>query len=160
MQFRTRDELWAWLRQHHATSAGVWVRVGRSASALQSITFGELLEAGLAFGWSESKRRAYDADSYLQRFTPRRTVGTASERNLRIEASQDIFISLASELSNADINGEIGRGGGRGRRHDGVVGQVAVRRRRLGTPGVECTTRRPVIHALALLSYTQKHRLM
>lgn len=87
VQFRTRDQMWAWLRKHHATSAGVWVRVSRSASRLESVTFHELLEAGLAFGWSESKRRAYDADSYLQRFTPRRTVGTASERNLRIVAA-------------------------------------------------------------------------
>lgn len=54
---------------------------------MASISFHDLLEAGLAFGWSESTRRAHDADSYLQRFSPRRTVGTTSERNLRIAAA-------------------------------------------------------------------------
>ncbi|MEA5117362.1 MAG: hypothetical protein VB036_07070, partial [Propionicimonas sp.] len=44
----------------------------------------DLLEAGLAFGWSESTRRANDRTSYLQKFTPRRTRGTASARNLAI----------------------------------------------------------------------------
>ena len=87
VQFRNRDELWAWLRRHHTTSDGVWVRVGRSRGPLESISFNELHEAGLAFGWSESKRRAHDAESYLQRFSPRRTVGTTSERNIRIAAA-------------------------------------------------------------------------
>lgn len=86
VQFRHRDELWAWLGQH-TTSEGVWVRVGRSRGSLESITFHELLEAGLAFGWSESNRRAHDAESYLQRFSPRRTVGTTSERNVQIAAA-------------------------------------------------------------------------
>lgn len=87
VRFRNRDELWAWLQRQHATNDGVWVRVGRSRGALESITFHDLLEAGLAFGWSESNRRAHDTESYLQRFSPRRRVGTTSERNLRIAAA-------------------------------------------------------------------------
>ncbi|MFT4286934.1 YdeI/OmpD-associated family protein [Nocardioides sp.] len=82
--FTTTAELWAWLTERPATHPGVWVRLGRSRGRLRTISFEELLEAGLAFGWSESGRRRYDADSYLQRFSPRRTTGTASARNLRI----------------------------------------------------------------------------
>jgi hypothetical protein len=37
---------------------------------------------GLCVGWSESSRRSYDGTSYLQRFTPRKTIGTQSKRNL------------------------------------------------------------------------------
>jgi uncharacterized protein YdeI (YjbR/CyaY-like superfamily) len=51
-----------------------------------SVGFHDLLEAGLAYGWSESTRRPYDSTSYLQRFTPRRARGTSSARNLAIAA--------------------------------------------------------------------------
>lgn len=86
VSFGDREALWAWLVRNHASHAGVWVRLGKRRGRLVSITFDDLLEAGLAFGWSESARRSCDADSYLQHFTPRRSTGTASERNLRIAA--------------------------------------------------------------------------
>jgi uncharacterized protein YdeI (YjbR/CyaY-like superfamily) len=79
--FRDRDELREWLTAHHDDGAGVWVRIFRARSGIPSVTFDEVLAEGLCFGWSESTRRAYDATSYLQRFTPRSRPGTASERN-------------------------------------------------------------------------------
>jgi len=69
------------LLQNHATSEGIWVRIGKANSGLPSITFDELLDEGLCFGWSESMRRKGDSQSYLQRFTPRRTKGAKSKRN-------------------------------------------------------------------------------
>jgi len=57
------------------------VRIGKANSGLPSITFDELLDEGLCFGWSESMRRKGDSQSYLQRFTPRRTKGAKSKRN-------------------------------------------------------------------------------
>lgn len=84
IDFRTVEELWNWLREHHATHDGVWVRLQKARSQQPSVTFHDLLEAGIAFGWSESTRRAHDASAYLQKFTPRRTRGTTSARNLAI----------------------------------------------------------------------------
>ena len=60
------------------------MRVAKAGSGIPSVTFHDLLEEGLCFGWSESTRRAGDDTSYLQRFTPRRTRGTTSERNRRL----------------------------------------------------------------------------
>lgn len=82
--FETVDELWVWLADHHARHPGLWVRLAKAGSGRRSVTFHDLLEAGIAFGWSESTRRTYDRDWYLQRFTPRRAVGTTSERNRAI----------------------------------------------------------------------------
>lgn len=84
VSFRDRSELWAWMATNHEHHPGAWVQLQKSRSLHPSITFHDLLEAGIAFGWSESKRRAYDATSYLQRFTPRRVSGTTSPRNLAI----------------------------------------------------------------------------
>jgi uncharacterized protein YdeI (YjbR/CyaY-like superfamily) len=84
--FASRDDLWAWLGEHGSSHPGLWVRLANARGDFPSVTFHELLEAGIAFGWSESNRRSYDRGSYLQRFTPRRTRGTASERNRAIAA--------------------------------------------------------------------------
>lgn len=89
VEFPDAQALWTWLRDHHDSHPGVWVRIAKSTSTHRSVTFHDLLEAGLAFGWSESHRRAFDEASYLQRFTPRRTRGTTSARNLRIAARLD-----------------------------------------------------------------------
>lgn len=82
--FTTRAELWDWLAEHHTTHPGLWVRLANSRSPAPSVSFHDLLEAGIAHGWSESTRRTYDDRSYLQRFTPRRTRGTTSQRNRAI----------------------------------------------------------------------------
>jgi uncharacterized protein YdeI (YjbR/CyaY-like superfamily) len=81
LSFFTAEELHSWLLQNHATSQGIWVRVGKANSGLTTVSFDELLDEGLCFGWSESTRRKGDEQSYLQRFTPRRKKGTRSKRN-------------------------------------------------------------------------------
>ena len=84
ISFASPEQLWRWLDAHHATHPGVWVQLSKANSRVASVSFHDLLEAGIAYGWSESTRRGHDAGSYLQKFTPRRTVGTTSDRNLSI----------------------------------------------------------------------------
>jgi len=82
LEFETSDELHAWLEDHHDTSEGIWLRIFKKRSGNRSVTFEQVLDEGLCFGWSESMRRRYDDESYLQKFTPRKAVGTRSARNL------------------------------------------------------------------------------
>lgn len=84
MAFTTAEELRSWLERQPTTHPGIWVRLQKVGSDQVSVSFHDLLEAGIAFGWSESNRRAYDATSYVQKFTPRRSPGTSSERNRAI----------------------------------------------------------------------------
>jgi uncharacterized protein YdeI (YjbR/CyaY-like superfamily) len=99
VEFKTQAELHSWLLGQHSISGGVWVRVFKKSSAVPSITFDELLDEGLCFGWSESIRSSYDNESYLQKFTPRKTRGTKSERNRkRIEVLVDAGMMTRSGL--------------------------------------------------------------
>lgn len=81
LAFDSGVDLRQWLEQNYARSAGVWVRIYKRGSGVPSVTFEEVVEQGICFGWSESKRRRFDDTSYLQRFTPRRNRGTTSTRN-------------------------------------------------------------------------------
>jgi uncharacterized protein YdeI (YjbR/CyaY-like superfamily) len=80
-EFKSADKLRAWLIKNHAVSGGIWVKIYKKGSGVSSVTFGEVLDEGLCFGWSESKRIKGNEISYLQRFTPRRTKGITSKRN-------------------------------------------------------------------------------
>lgn len=81
LSFSKRDDLRAWLETGHSTSQGIWVRLFKRNSGVTSISFEDLLDEGLCFGWSESLRHGYDDHSYLQKFTPRKSKGTTSARN-------------------------------------------------------------------------------
>jgi uncharacterized protein YdeI (YjbR/CyaY-like superfamily) len=81
-EFQSADDLRMWLTENHETSEGIWIRIYKTNAGVASVSFEEVLDEGLCFGWSESMRRSGDAKSYLQRFTPRRKQGTTSKRNL------------------------------------------------------------------------------
>ncbi len=82
LAFGSAGELRAWLAANHQTSDGIWVRIYKQSSGRPSVTFLEVLDEGLCFGWSEGARRKGDRQSFLQRFTPRKARGTTSKRNL------------------------------------------------------------------------------
>jgi uncharacterized protein YdeI (YjbR/CyaY-like superfamily) len=81
VEFENQDRLHQWLSAQPPTSKGVWVRIFKKGSKIESVSFEGLLDEGLCFGWSESNRRSYDETSYLQKFTPRKKRGTVSDRN-------------------------------------------------------------------------------
>jgi hypothetical protein len=102
-EFETTRALWDWLAERGTSRSdvGVWVALPRSGSERRSVNFHDLLEAGIAFGWSESTRVAFDAHSYLQRFMPRRRPGTLSSRNEAIASRlrRDGRMTAAGELA-------------------------------------------------------------
>jgi uncharacterized protein YdeI (YjbR/CyaY-like superfamily) len=77
----------AWLAEHHATSAEVWLRIAKKGSGIASVTPSEALDGALCWGWIDSQRAAGDAASYLQRYSPRRPGSRWSQVNVdRVEA--------------------------------------------------------------------------
>ncbi|MGH9754811.1 MAG: YdeI/OmpD-associated family protein [Blastocatellia bacterium] len=67
-----RQKDWAvWLDKNHATSSGVWIKLAKKASGIQSVTYDESLEVALCYGWIDGQKKGYDEASWLQKFTPR-----------------------------------------------------------------------------------------
>lgn len=68
----TNAESWTrWLKRHHATAAGVWLRIAKKDSGIASIDHPAALEEALCWGWIDGQRKSDDAQYFLQRFTPR-----------------------------------------------------------------------------------------
>jgi len=60
-----------WLERHHASAAGVWLRIAKKDSGIASIDHPAALEEALCWGWIDGQRKSDDAQYFLQRFTPR-----------------------------------------------------------------------------------------
>ena len=79
--FRSSSEWERWLEDNHAGSAGVWVKMAKKSSGIESVHYPEVLESALCFGWIDARREALDERYFLQRFTPRRARSNWSRIN-------------------------------------------------------------------------------
>ena len=85
--FATPDEWAAWLEANHESDAGLWIKIAKKASGIESITHAEALETALRYGWIDGTRRGLDERWFVQRFTPRRARSKWSKIN-RAKAEQ------------------------------------------------------------------------
>jgi uncharacterized protein YdeI (YjbR/CyaY-like superfamily) len=81
MLFATPEELEVWLGGEGGGSKGVWLKIAKKGSGVESVGYAEALEIALCFGWIDSQKRGFDEKHFLQRFTPRRPRGRWSRIN-------------------------------------------------------------------------------
>jgi uncharacterized protein YdeI (YjbR/CyaY-like superfamily) len=79
--FASHEDWDAWLAEGHASSNGVWLKIAKKASGIESVTHPEALEIALCYGWIDGQRRKLDDVYFLQRFTPRRRRSNWSKIN-------------------------------------------------------------------------------
>ena len=70
-----------WLAKHGESSPGLWLRLAKKSAKLKSVTYPEALEIALCHGWIDGQRKTFDAESWIQKFTPRRTKSIWSKIN-------------------------------------------------------------------------------
>jgi len=49
--FDTPADLQAWLEENHAGSAGLWLKIAKKGSGVDSVSYAQALELALCFGW-------------------------------------------------------------------------------------------------------------
>jgi uncharacterized protein YdeI (YjbR/CyaY-like superfamily) len=69
--FATAAEWERWLEDNHASATGIWVRIAKKGSGVESVHYPDVLDLALCFGWIDGRREALDDTHFLQRFTPR-----------------------------------------------------------------------------------------
>ena len=81
----------AWLSEHHASSDGVWLALGRKGGTVTSLTWQQAVDEALCFGWIDGQAQKRDEHTSLIRYTPRRPRSAWSRRNVdnvaRLEAA-------------------------------------------------------------------------
>jgi uncharacterized protein YdeI (YjbR/CyaY-like superfamily) len=79
--FKTGASFERWLAKHHDRETEIWVRIYKKASGVATVTHAEALDVALCWGWIDGIRKGLDAESFLQRFTPRRKKSIWSQVN-------------------------------------------------------------------------------
>lgn len=73
----------AWLDKNEYTSDGVWLTLAKKGTRTPtSLTYAQALDEALCSGWIDGRRKAVDATTYRQHFTPRRARSLWSQRNI------------------------------------------------------------------------------
>ena len=70
--FASRNAWEAWLEEQHATSNGLWLKIAKKESSIDTVSYAEALDAALCYGWIDGQKASFDEDYWLQRFTPRK----------------------------------------------------------------------------------------
>lgn len=81
--FATAADLGMWLEGHHDRAEELWVGLYKKATGKPSVTWPELVDQLLRFGWIDGIRKSRDAESYVIRVTPRRKGSIWSAVNVR-----------------------------------------------------------------------------
>jgi uncharacterized protein YdeI (YjbR/CyaY-like superfamily) len=82
--FASRNELRDWLEANHETADELWLGYHKKATGRPSVTWEEVVDELLCFGWIDSVRYSLDAGRGAQRVTPRRKGSAWSARNVAI----------------------------------------------------------------------------
>ena len=72
----------SWLKQHHASADGLWLRMAKRGAREPSVTYLEAVEIALCWGWIDGQKKGLDDQHFLQRFTPRRARSIWSRINV------------------------------------------------------------------------------
>lgn len=81
-EFADADSFYDWLAEHHGTADEVWIKVHKVGSGLPSITPKQAIDVALCWGWIDAIRKAFDDQSFLQRYTPRGKKSVWSQINV------------------------------------------------------------------------------
>ncbi len=81
--FATPEALRKWFEKNHATADELWVGLYKKGTGRPSVTWTEVVDQALCFGWIDSIRKSIDDQSYMNRITPRRRTSNWSTINIK-----------------------------------------------------------------------------
>ena len=85
-QFDTADEWRQWLEANHASSSGIFLVFWKKATGRPAMSYDEMVEQALCFGWVDSRPAKLDDERSMRWFTPRkRGSAWAGPNKVRIE---------------------------------------------------------------------------
>ena len=71
ISFATQQDWEAWLKEHHADTRGMWLKIAKKDTGIPSLSYAEAVESALCYGWIDGQKASCDDQYWLQKFTPR-----------------------------------------------------------------------------------------
>lgn len=76
-----REDWRDWLKKHYKTEPEIWLKFYKKDSGKPRISYNDAVEEALCFGWIDSIVKSVDKESFVQRFSPRKTKTPYSQTN-------------------------------------------------------------------------------
>ena len=70
------------MAKEHTRAPCLLLRIYKKDSGVTSVTYAEALDQALCFGWIDGQKFPFDADSWVQKWTPRRAKSSWSKINV------------------------------------------------------------------------------
>src|SRR5262245_30675392 len=87
----------AWLKQHHASSPGIWLVCHKDHTGVKTMPYEDIVREALCFGWIDSLVKRLDDERYARKITPRKPTSKWSAINRKRWAE----LNAAGELARA-----------------------------------------------------------
>jgi uncharacterized protein YdeI (YjbR/CyaY-like superfamily) len=71
ISFETQQDWEAWLKEHHAETKGIWLKIAKKEARTPSVSYAEALDSAICYGWIDGQKASFDDRHWLQKFTPR-----------------------------------------------------------------------------------------
>lgn len=100
-----------WLEAHHDKKTEIWLRMFRKETGKPSLSYDDLVEECLCFGWIDGVVKKLDAESRVQRIRPRRKKSFLSGLNRQrvwklqkrgLMTSMGLVPAIVDQLGNPD----------------------------------------------------------
>jgi uncharacterized protein YdeI (YjbR/CyaY-like superfamily) len=106
--FRTQADFRKWLKKNHGSRTELVMRLYKVHALHKGIGYRQALEEALCWGWIDGVVRSLDADSFQQRYTPRKAKSNWSRVNIKrmkqlIDAGKAAPSGIAAFERRADI---------------------------------------------------------
>jgi uncharacterized protein YdeI (YjbR/CyaY-like superfamily) len=107
--FKSEGAFDVWLRANHARETEIWLRIYKKGAGKRTVTNAQALDVALCWGWIDGIRKAFDDESFLQRYSPRRARSIWSQINrqhiARLTAAGRIMPSGQRQVDAAKADG-------------------------------------------------------
>ena len=97
------------MAKEHTRAPGLLLRIYKKDSGVPSVTYAEALDQALCFGWIDGQKLPFDANSWVQKWSPRKARSSWSKINVAhadrlIQAGQMTAAGL-KEVEAAKVDG-------------------------------------------------------
>jgi len=72
LEITNAESLWSWLKAKHAQEESIWLITYKKAEGSKYVSREEFLDALIAYGWTDGRRKKLDSQKTMQLISPRR----------------------------------------------------------------------------------------
>ena len=97
------DDLWHWLEANHMRDEGVWLVTWKKALPAKYVSRENVLDALIAYGWTDGVRRKIDDERVMQLISPRRQQRWAQSYKDRVQKLNSSGLMKPSGLAPIEV---------------------------------------------------------